>query len=242
MKLCRFELVESPGIVRSGFVAQGKVYETDGQQPVGIYSPADIRLLLPIVPPSIRLYSGKSEEPTFTYLNPNAALRPNEALELPAFATPAGYEPCVAAVVAVSARSVPVHLADDVLLGFTLMTSVFAGAGTDARSRDVGVWIGPAITTPEELEDRVTEDERGRHYHLEIGAQRSADQPFKTNLAEEMEFTFAELVAHASESAPLRPGDIIAYSLPHIAEGTVTATDEIAVLSDLLGTLAVRLI
>lgn len=207
-----------------------------------MHAPNEVRLLVPVTPPSIRLYRGDAEEPTFRYLNPATMLRPGEALELPAFAVPARYEPCIAAVIAVEGRSIPVHLADETVLGFTLMTSIFADDGHSARSRDVGVWIGPAITTPDELEDRVTEDGAGRRFHLEVGAQRSADQPFKTNLAEEMDFTFAELIAHASDSAPLRPGDVIAYSLPDIAEGTLVPTDEVAVLSDLLGTLATRLV
>lgn len=241
MKLCRFELLAEPNKARTGFVAQGKVYETDGQQPIGIHLPSDVRLLSPALPPSIRLFTGEGDDLGFVYLNPATVRGSGEPIPLPPFATPAGYMPCVAAVIAVAGKGLEPSEADGLVLGLSLGLVIYGGAGDSARSRDVGFVLGPAITTPDDLEDRATEDARGRRYHLEIGARRGEDMPLKTSLAD-IEPTLAELIAYASESAVLRPGDVIAYALPQIVEGTLEPGHDVAVLSDALGTLAARAI
>jgi hypothetical protein len=58
VKLCRFEPLGVPGTVHSGIVHGGKVYETDGTNPVAVHEAGDVRLLSPVGrPPSIRLFS-----------------------------------------------------------------------------------------------------------------------------------------------------------------------------------------
>ena len=208
MKLCRFELVTEPASPRSGFVFQGKVYETDGENPVGIYEPDSIRLLAPMTrPPSIRFFEGE----TFSYLNPASLIGPND----PVVAPPTGEVFChpvlVWAVVSPARRVLP-DIADEIILGLSL-GMVFSSEGTDARSRDLGIAIGPAFTTPDEFDDSVTEGPAGRVYHFRF---ENTSRPDLVLHAEwpNSEKTLASITSFASESCTLLPGDIFAVALP----------------------------
>jgi len=250
VKLCRFELLSSPGTPRSGIVYGSKVYETDGANPIGVHEWSDVRLLSPIgLPPSVRLFASAEEGyqwehgadvplPSFEYLNPTTLLGPGFALPMPEYSPKIHADPCLAVVVAGSGRDVPVDEADGLVLGVTLVTSFHSKTEKAGRARDAGFALGPAITTPDELDDAVTVDERGRRYRFGLSLKVNAEEILKVDLSD-LPFTLAELLSYASESAALHQGDILAVSLG-ANERALGKGDQVQVVCEKLGTLTTR--
>lgn len=87
MKLCRFELVSDPGVARSGIYHDGRFYETDGDQAIGIRDSGQVRLLAPVgMPPAIRLfdsYRGSDGSPrlAFSFFHPGHLKPPISELD-----------------------------------------------------------------------------------------------------------------------------------------------------------------
>ena len=251
MKLCRFELLSSPGTPRSGIVYGSKVYETDGANPVGVHEWADVRLLSPIgLPPSVRIFAPAEEGyqwehgpdvpfPSFAYLNPTTLLGPGFAMPMPEYTKQVHADPCLAVVIAGAGRDVPVDEADGLVLGLTLVTSFHSNNEKAARARDAGFALGPAITTPDELDDAVTVDERGRRYRFGLSLTVNAEEVLKVDLSD-LPFTFAELLSYASESAPLHQGDIVAVSLG-ANDRALDKGDQVQAVCEKLGTLTTRI-
>lgn len=250
MKLCRFELLSSPGQPRSGIVYGSKVYETDGTNAIGVYEWSDVRLLAPIgQPPSVRLFDPPEEGyewehgadvpmPAFQYLNSSAMAGPGLALPAPEFAPQFFADPCLAVIVAGSGMNVPPDEADGLVLGLTLVTS-FHTRDKGGRARDPGFALGPAITTPDELDDAVTVDERGRRYRFGMTLRVNSEDIGAYELSA-LPYTLAELLAYASESAPLVQGDIVAMSLGR-NERALEKGDQVQLVCEKLGTLTTRI-
>lgn len=263
MKLCRFELREAPGQVRAGIVHGAKVYETDGSNPVAVHEAEDIRPLPPVGQPgSVRIFRCKSslpldlaEEatPVFSYLNPSAIIGPSKIVPYPQISGAVDFEPYLAAVVATGGSHIPVEVADDTLLGFSIVTAVVlrdaeraesaAGAGP-GRSFDVALALGPVLTTPDELEDSLVSDERGKRYSLEVVARVNGVEMRRGNV-NELPMTVAEAISVASESCPVRAGDVIligpiAFSIDG-EDQRLSPDDQVQVAVERLGTLSLKL-
>lgn len=265
MKLCRFDLLSSPGKPRSGVVYAGKVYETDGTDPVAIFEVGETRLLSPIGhPPSIRFFEslpgegdwvalseGRSaaKELSFTYLNPATAIGPSTELMPCAISEEISFKVCIGAIVSEPGLRIPSEQADAYILGLTLVT-VFYAADLDriermrghpiARSHDVGIAVGPAITTPDELDNSLVQDLAGRRYAIPVAASVDGDEVARFNM-EALPFTMAEALAFASESCPVVAGDLIVAALGTTdLERPLVPGSEVRVTSDWLGTLANR--
>ncbi len=265
MKLCRFDLLSEPGVIRAGMVYGGKVYETEGSQPVAIHEWTDARLHAPVgLVPSVRLFDpithesdwtglgeGRQAEADlkFSYLNASTVIGPQSEIMPVSVTTTIACKPCLVGVVSANATLLTPQEAEDAILGLTLGNIFFAsdldriersrGQGF-SRSHDLGICIGPAITTPDELEDATRDHPNGRiydftiHVHvneLEVASYHSVELPF----------TLSDALSFASESCAIRSGDLICLPL-----GTVSTTlglqpgDEVRVVSDRLGTLANR--
>jgi 2-keto-4-pentenoate hydratase/2-oxohepta-3-ene-1,7-dioic acid hydratase in catechol pathway len=250
VKLCRFELIASPGHARSGIVYGAKVYETEGSEGVAVHEWTDARLLAPIgQPPSVRFFSPPPEDsrwelgpdqalPVFEYLNPVGLIAPGLALPLQD-GMALGADPCVGIVIAGAGRNVPVGEADGLVLGLTLVTAFRAQGESGARLRDVGFALGPAITTPDELDDAVTEDERGRRYRFPIALKVNSEVVVEFDLSA-LPYTLAELLSHASESCPVHIGDIVAVSLGSNSQ-ILGKGDQVQSVSEKLGALTTRI-
>jgi hypothetical protein len=236
MKLCRFEVVAEPGQPRSGFAFQGKVYETDGQQPIAIHEPADVRLLAPILPGSIRFYYDQSGE--YVYLNPASIVGPGEPV-LGMLQVPMVMQPCLVAIAASHARNVAPELGDELLLGLSLGALFYRGDGSTASMRDAGFALGPAITTPDELEAVVEETEDGRRYKIQIGSGRAGQDAAMADNSS-WPWTLAQLITTASNSCALRPGDLFAIAAG-IPVGPIEQGDEVQVASEHMGVLRNRI-
>ncbi|MFQ3668201.1 MAG: fumarylacetoacetate hydrolase family protein [Fimbriimonadaceae bacterium] len=262
MKLCRFELVSEPGAVRSGLYYSGKVYETDGTQPIGVHELAAVRLLAPLgLAPSVRLFrelpagiegwlptgieSARRRGLTFSYLHPQTVVGPYQVVGPSPMPGKIAVMPCLAVVVSDAGHSIGVEEAPGFVLGLALANvfhhaeiaedEVRNGMGI-SRSHDLGIAVGPAITTPEELEEVEAETPFGRTYRLSITLQVNGREVSRYAL-EDAGATPAELISFASETRPLLPGDLLL--LPLDTHGLpVSSEDEIHLVSDRLGTLS----
>lgn len=263
VKLLRFELAAEPGHTRSGIVYGSKVYETDGANAIGVHEWAEVVPFIPTgQPPSYRFFRAdalpdawlrdETSRPFHTYLNPASLLAPNRVLPMPLTISELGYEPQLAVVVASAASHTSVEDADALVLGITIANTLVArdieraekehGAG-HGRSRDMATAIGPFLTTPEDLDELVVDDSRGRRYKLEAIARVNGDEVAREDLTD-LPYTLAELLSYASESCHLAPGDLVSIG-PICQQGNarprLDAGDEVQITIDRLGTLTTRI-
>lgn len=227
------------------------MYETDGANPVGVHEWSDVRLLSPLgLPPSVRLFSPADAAiswddgedapvPTFTYLNPAALIGPGLAIPFPEWSRSLQVEPCLGVVVGGAGRAAPVEEADDLILGLTLVTSFYVPGALGGRSRDVGFALGPAITTPDELDDSVTVDERGRRYRFSLTLKVNTEEVGVYDLSS-LPQTVAELLSAASTSCVIQQGDVVAVSLGENLR-KLEKGDQVQLTCEKLGALTTRL-
>jgi len=261
VKLLRFVLRDDPERVRSGIAAAGRVYETENGEGVGIHEAAEIRPLAPVAKcGSIRFFhrdfqaegveQGR-DDASFFYGNPNSLIGPSQIVPPPGTLPTLSFHPYVAAVVLGDALGLEVEEADGIYLGATLMIAIVSQTQFDldrtlgrgfGRSYDVAMAIGPAITTPDELEDFVAAEEFGRRYQLASTARVNGVEVGRGDLSE-LPLTLAQAAAAASASSPLREGDIIAIGpiVDFVSPVTLDEGDEVQLAVESLGTLSVRI-
>lgn len=238
MKLCRFELLSDPDTPRAGIVYEGKIYETDGEQAAGVHEVADTRLLTPIgIPSSVRVVLA-SDPNEYFYVNPASIRGPNDAFEI---GEGIRAIPCIAAVISQNSKPAQPFEADDVFLGLTLGTLFRDGNGSRQSDYDLALALGPALTTPDELDDRVTEDERGRKYHFKMEFGRSEGDLVQIGF-DEFDQTLAELLCKTCERQIIRTGDLFVFALDIYAFGPLGSGDQTRVAGEKLGVLANQLI
>lgn len=238
----------------------GKVYETEGSQPIAVHEAADVRPLSPIPhAPSLRIFrndlqrpvSFGSEDPRYFYGNPGCLGGPSQIVTPPETVVEMGVLPMVAAILVTDCYRIDLEDADDVILGYTLLNLVVAKGlerieqevGIVGRSHDLGGVIGPAITTPDELEAELHSEERGRRHSLSATLRVNGVERERGSTLD-FPFTFAEAIASASQTCPLRTGDIIAMG-PVVQIGdepvTLDAGDEVTIAVEKLGALSLKL-
>lgn len=261
MKLCRFELKSTPGEIRSGLVYSGKIYETDGEQSIAVHEAEDVRPLSPVgKPPSIRFFrmtDGRmpvtSEDglPLYFHGNGSSIYGPSQSIPKPPTVAHLDFEPYLIAVIGSDGFQVPVENGDSYILGFTLALMVVSrdlmreemeqrtGFG---RSFDIGGVIGPVITTPDDLEESITEEVPALKYGLSVITRVNSVEIGRGHISE-LPFSFAELVAAASDVGPIRSGDLLAIG--PIATSTdmtfLDSGDDVQVSVENLGTLSLKI-
>ena len=199
---------------------------------------ADVRLLAPLVPASIRDFvafeehvegvsasvDGKSEvvpewyqAPTFYFTNPHTVLGPGEQLRPPVSAR-LDFELEVAAVVGAASGVDGANLtaadAAQVIFGYTIMNDWSA---RDLQSREMKVRLGPAKGKDFGMSLGpwiVTADELEPHLDddgfLAIRAEVYVnDERIGYDLVSNMGWPFPELVAYASRNSRVVPGDVL---------------------------------
>lgn len=238
MKFCRFELVAEAGSVRTGIAYEGRIYETDGTNAIGIHEAGDIRLLAPIGrAPSVRVF--RSGELVFDYAHPAAMMGPNERLPMPPGAERLGYTPALAVVVASSGRAIETMIADETVLGLSLCHLFTTLRDPGGRALDAGYALGPALTTPDELIESSTKSEHGAIYQDEIALSRNGSELQRWQLGN-IKPRPAEAIAVASETRELTEGDLLLIPLGD-ADLAVDPADEIRIWGTKLGSLNVRI-
>lgn len=222
MKLCRFELNESPGTARSGVLHDEKMYETDGRNATAAHDLGKLALLPPIGrPPSVRVFDVHRDavgnpKLSYDFLNPARIIGPAAELPSPEIARDLEIEPRVAMVLKDDGERVETGEAADLVLGYAVMNTFVApqelaeeeSAGLPpGRSKDVAFAIGPWLTTPEDLAEQragTTNESFVWSYRIRVNGEE-----IETGEARP-EVSFAEMIHFASQGGPVLAGELLA--------------------------------
>ncbi len=244
MKLCRFELTEIPGTVRSGVYHDGKIYETDGNQAIGIHELGSLVFAPPLgLSPTIRCFEDGFDSAGhgilgFRYLNPGIVHSPGTDIEMSSDSTGLGLQVHVVGAVGDRGQHVDVVEAESFVLGYSIMLvltdphllEIEKQSGFSAAAAfDPGIVIGPFLTTPEELnEHRIGSDATGFAWKVEVRINSDLvwSGVYDTGL------TFAEMLSQASRTAAVLPGDLIAWPAVRIPPLDETALGRLLLPSD----------
>jgi fumarylacetoacetate (FAA) hydrolase len=125
------------------------------------------------------------------------------------------YELEIACVIAKEGRNIPVNKAEDYIMGYMVYNDWSArdiqkkemsvGLGP-AKGKDFANSFGPYLVTPDELEDKKTD--RPGVYDLTMMARVNGEERSRGNW-QDIHYSFAEMIARASEDATLMPGDVL---------------------------------
>ncbi|MCR8641245.1 fumarylacetoacetate hydrolase family protein [Paenibacillus sp. N1-5-1-14] len=201
--------------------------------PNGIYTLDQVTLAAPIPrPPSVRdFYAFEShvktargrrgldmvpewyEIPVFYFTNHHAIVGPGVEIERPRRTMKLDYELEIACVIGKEGRNITADEADSYILGYCIMNDwsardiqqqeVKVGLGP-AKGKDFATSLGPYLVTKDELETYRS----GDRYDLTMTAYVNGTLLSQGN-AQEIHYSFGELIARASEDATLYPGDVI---------------------------------
>jgi 2-keto-4-pentenoate hydratase/2-oxohepta-3-ene-1,7-dioic acid hydratase in catechol pathway len=258
VKLCRFELHNDPGLVRSGLYHEGRFYETDGSKALGIHEPGAVRLHAPIAhAPSLRLFDAPVDSHgesfwKFSYGHSGQLEGPNDEIEILEPGDGWDFEVRPAAILSDSGQQVDPSEASKWILGYTVLILLRPPEPLADRqigipsvmAVDGGTAVGPFVVTPDEL-NRNHADAPGIFdfpFEIKVNEETAASGVYRTPAP------MADLISLASQSRPVLPGDIFAWPpLPKDAiEFTplgrgLLPTDKIIASIEGLGPLVLRL-
>jgi 2-keto-4-pentenoate hydratase/2-oxohepta-3-ene-1,7-dioic acid hydratase in catechol pathway len=147
------------------------------------------------------------EQPIYYKGNPDTIVGPGETVEWPDYSDVMDYELELAAVVGKRGTDVPAEEADRYIAGFTVLNDFSArdaqreemeGRLGPAKGKDFASGMGPYLTTADAF------DAVDARMTAEIeGEQLSEGRPG------DMYHSFADILAHVSQSEPLVPGDVV---------------------------------
>jgi fumarylacetoacetate (FAA) hydrolase len=153
------------------------------------------------------------ELPVFYFSNPAAMLGPDQPLVAPAHGEQLDFELELGCFIGREGRDIPVELAEEHIAGYTVLNDwslrdlqrqeMKVGLGP-AKGKDFATSIGPLLVTPDELEPH----RAGKGYDLEMVARVNGKQVSRGNW-KEIHFSFAQMIARASQGVTLRPGDLL---------------------------------
>ncbi|WP_026404483.1 fumarylacetoacetate hydrolase family protein [Actinomadura rifamycini] len=209
----------------------GGLPEPDGP-PVDV---ADVRLLPPVEPPSVRDFVAFEEHvegvrravdgaagvpdawydaPTFYFANPHAMIGARDDLPVPPGCAELDFELEVAAVVGRAGGDLSPAAARDRIAGYTVFNDWSA---RDLQSREMRVGLGPCkgkdfattlgpwLVTADELEPF---RDAGGFLRLALTAEVNGEVVGR-DLLSNMGWPFEDLVAYASRGTRVRPGDVL---------------------------------
>jgi fumarylacetoacetate (FAA) hydrolase len=253
-------LLAVPGEVKSGIVYSGKIYETDGSNPIAVHEAADVRPLPPVgQPPTVRFFRFSDADlaqdgdafPLYFYGNPTSLIAASQIVPRLDLTAELDYEPYMAVVIAQGGFNIPVEEADGYILGYTILNALVmrdveraeAREGTGpGRSRDYAMALGPVLTTPEELDDALIDEAKGRRHKLSAVAKVNGVERRRGDV-EELPYSFAQLISTASETSMLKAGDVIAAGplvRPEEPFVALEPGDEIQISVEKLGMIATK--
>lgn len=193
---------------------------------------AEVHLLAPLMPPSIRDFSvfeqhiegimlgagtpipdAWYESPFCYFSNPGAVTGPGEDIEVPPGCRDLDLELEVAAIVGRAGRNISPEDAPAYIAGYTIFNDWSArdlqfaemklGLGT-CKGKDFSNTLGPWIVSPDELESYRS----GDRLDLELTAKING-RPLGDDTLANMAWSFEELISYASRGAWIQPGDVI---------------------------------
>lgn len=153
--------------------------------------------------------------PVFYYTNPNSIFGPDDEIPYPHYTSALDYELEVAVVIGKGGRDIQAGDAPAHIFGYTIFNDWSArdvqreemkvGLGP-AKGKDFASSLGPYIVTPDEFADRATL--KPGVYDLTMIARVNGVERSRGNL-KDLFWSFGEIIARASDSADLLPGDVI---------------------------------
>lgn len=151
--------------------------------------------------------------PVFYFSNQNALLGHNWPLRKPKHTDALDYELELACIIGKGGRDISVEKAEQHIAGFTILNDWSArdiqreemkvGLGP-AKGKDFGTSLGPYLVTIDEFENTKVD----KSYNLTMLARRNGQELSRGN-AQDLTFSFGEMIARASAGVELYPGDII---------------------------------
>jgi fumarylacetoacetate (FAA) hydrolase len=161
-----------------------------------------------------------SQYPVFYFTNHNSIKGPGEIICMPDHFEKLDFELEVAIVICKPGKNIKAEEADEYIGGYMVMNDLSArrlqmeemllNLGP-AKGKDFATTIGPALVTPDELEEFKVDckpGHTGNAYNLSMKCWVNDILVSEGNLAD-MDWTFAEIIERASYGVQLFPGDII---------------------------------
>ena len=155
------------------------------------------------------------EFPVFYFTNPNAVFGHDDTIPYPQYTNAMDYELEIAVVIGKSGMNINAGDAEHYIFGYTIFNDWSArdvqrkemavGLGP-AKGKDFASAFGPVIVTREALADRATG--RPGVFDLEMVARVNGKELSRGNF-KEMHWSFGDIIARASDSTMLFPGDVI---------------------------------
>ncbi|EJL41941.1 fumarylacetoacetate hydrolase family protein [Brevibacillus agri] len=157
------------------------------------------------------------EFPVFYFSNTAAFSGPEASIRRPKTTRWLDYELEVACVIGKAGTDIPVERAHEHIAGYSILNDwsardiqreeVKVGLGP-AKGKDFATSMGPWLVTPDELEAVRVPGEKGDRYDLAMVARVNGVEYSRGNLRD-IHYTFAEMIARASQDCMLYPGDVI---------------------------------
>ena len=155
--------------------------------------------------------------PVFYFTNHQAVIGPGELRVGGPRLERLDFELEIAVVVGRKARNPTLAEADAAIFGFTIMNDFSARVLQmeemklnlgPAKGKDFATAIGPWLVTTDELAARLTPSAKGNVLHAAMTADVNGVRVSRGN-ADQMNWTFAEILARAGDGTTLFPGDVI---------------------------------
>lgn len=153
--------------------------------------------------------------PVFYFGNPNAAFGHEDVIPYPAYTNALDYEVEIAAIIGKGGIDIKPEDAPDHIFGYTIFNDWSArdiqrkemviGLGP-AKGKDFASSFGPVIVTHESIADKAVG--RPGVYDLSVVARVNGVELSRGNF-KDMYWSFGDIIARASESVMLNPGDVI---------------------------------
>ncbi len=153
--------------------------------------------------------------PAFYFTNPNAVFGQEDVIPYPPYTNAMDYELEIAVVIGKGGMNIKPEGAPAHIFGYTIFNDwsardvqrkeMIVGLGP-AKGKDFASSFGPVIVTHESLADKATA--RPGVYDLEMIA-RINGKEFSRGNFKDIHWSFGEIIARASESVMLHPGDVI---------------------------------
>jgi len=153
--------------------------------------------------------------PVFYFTNPANIFGPDDEIPYPGYTDELDFELEVAAVVGKSGRDIAAEDAPDHIFGFTIFNDWSARDVQrqemkvrlgPAKGKDFASSLGPCIVTLDELAPHATG--RPAVFDLDMRARVNGTERSRGNF-KDIHWSFGEILARASESVTLDPGDVI---------------------------------
>lgn len=216
---------------------QGRLEQAAGQRSGPGVAVDSVKLLAPIPnPPSFRDFYAFEQHvaaarakrglamipewyqiPVFYFSNAGAISGSEAEIARPAYTQELDFELEIACVIGKTGRDIDPAEADSYIAGYMVLNDWSARDAQrlemkmnlgPAKGKDFASSMGPWLVTPDELADRIIPGPKGARYDLSMTVRVNGQEYGKGNF-KDIHFTFAEMIARASQDVTLYPGEVL---------------------------------